>query len=74
MPSPTEVWVCICNEVTDRTIKTLTREGLGVDDIMLKTRCSMTCGRCYDTLLEIVENEKASDDSGTGCQLCAGLA
>lgn len=58
------MWVCICNQVSDRTIKKMALDGSDVSQIMLETKCGMTCGQCYMTLLEVVENARNPGNQG----------
>lgn len=56
------MWVCICNDVTDSTIRQLAQSGHDIGEVMEETKCAMTCGRCYETLVEIFDEVTVNNE------------
>ena len=51
--------VCVCRGVTDRTIRTLVREGAStLHDVALGCSAGACCGGCQETLVSILESER----------------
>jgi bacterioferritin-associated ferredoxin len=54
------MFVCICNAVTDRTIREHAAQGVTtLDELRLRTGCSDCCGQCADeaeTILRAAHN------------------
>ncbi|RFF27520.1 MULTISPECIES: bacterioferritin-associated ferredoxin [unclassified Wenzhouxiangella] len=50
------MYVCVCNAVTERTIRDLVAEGYHtLNEIQALTGCSGTCGRCHDHAEAVIE-------------------
>ncbi|RFF32049.1 (2Fe-2S)-binding protein [Wenzhouxiangella sediminis] len=50
------MYVCVCNAVTERTIRNLVAEGYHtLDEIQALTGCSGSCGRCRDHAEAVIE-------------------
>jgi len=50
------MYVCVCNAVTERTIRDLVAEGYhSVNEIQALTGCSGTCGRCHEHAEAVIE-------------------
>ena len=50
------MYVCICNAVTERSIRNLVAEGYhSLNEIQALTGCSNTCGRCRDHAEAVIE-------------------
>ncbi|MEE4304145.1 MAG: bacterioferritin-associated ferredoxin [Wenzhouxiangella sp.] len=50
------MYVCVCNAVTERTIRNLVSEGYHtLNEIQALTGCSGTCGRCRDHAEAVIE-------------------
>ena len=52
----TIMYVCICNRITEGTVRTLAEEGLGFDAIQAMTGCSSTCGSCREFAEEVISS------------------
>ncbi|HKE49223.1 MAG TPA: (2Fe-2S)-binding protein [Rhodanobacteraceae bacterium] len=49
------MYVCICNAVTERTIRDAARAGVRtLDELARRTGCSDCCGSCADLATEIL--------------------
>ena len=49
------MYVCICNAVTERTIRDAARAGVRtLDELSRRTGCSDCCGSCADLAAEIL--------------------
>jgi len=54
------MYVCVCNAVTERTIRDLVAEGYhSVNEIQALTGCSGTCGRCHEHAEAVIEASMA---------------
>jgi bacterioferritin-associated ferredoxin len=50
------MYVCLCNAVTERTIRTLVADGYhSLAEIQALTGCSNTCGRCTEHAEAVIE-------------------
>ena len=50
------MYVCVCNAVTERSIRELVSEGYHtLNEIQALTGCSGTCGRCRDHAEAVIE-------------------
>jgi bacterioferritin-associated ferredoxin len=50
------MYVCVCNAVTERTIRELVADGYhSLNEIQALTGCSGTCGRCADHAEAVIE-------------------
>ena len=50
------MYVCICNAVTDTAIRTAVNEGASsLRELSARTGCSTQCGRCVETVREILD-------------------
>ena len=59
---PANVYVCICNGVTDHQIREAAENGCGsVAELTMRTGCGATCGSCLDMAVDILESARASD-------------
>ena len=54
------MYVCICNQIKEGTIRSLAEEGLGFDEIQALTGCSSTCGSCREFAEELIVSVHAS--------------
>lgn len=55
------MYVCICNGVTDKTIKKAFKDGYQTEEeITMKTGAGNCCGSCVDMVNDIIE--ECSDD------------
>jgi bacterioferritin-associated ferredoxin len=54
------MYVCICNAVTDRTIREAAASGHSFADLRRRTGCSDCCGSCEDMAREIFEEARAA--------------
>jgi bacterioferritin-associated ferredoxin len=51
------MYVCICNEVTDRSIREAAANGVRtIDELRRRTGCADCCGNCVDLAGEILES------------------
>ncbi len=59
--------VCLCKGVTDRTIRTLVREGAcSIRDVGRACDAGRTCGGCRPTIDQLVETETRRRKSPRG--------
>ncbi len=50
------MYVCICNGITDRTIRDAARSGVRtLAELSATTGCSTTCGCCGDMAVQLLE-------------------
>lgn len=50
------MYVCVCNAVTERTVRELVSEGYhSLNEIQALTGCSDTCGRCREHAEAVIE-------------------
>lgn len=50
------MYVCVCNAITERTIRELVTQGYhSLDEIQALTGCSGTCGRCSEHAEAVIE-------------------
>lgn len=50
------MYVCVCNAVTERTVRELVSEGYHtLNEIQALTGCSDTCGRCREHAEAVIE-------------------
>ena len=50
------MYVCLCNAVTERTIRNLVADGYhSLPEIQALTGCSNTCGRCTEHAESVIE-------------------
>lgn len=55
------MYICICNAVTESTIRQAVRDGArNIFDLIGRTGCSTQCGRCSDLATEILDDELAA--------------
>lgn len=60
------MYVCVCNAVTERTIRGLVAEGYhSLNEIQALTGCSGTCGRCDDHAVAVIEAALARPERPT---------
>jgi bacterioferritin-associated ferredoxin len=45
--------VCVCHQVSDRTIAQRSREGLSFDELQFELRVATQCGRCEDCARQV---------------------
>ena len=51
------MYVCICNAVTDHTIRAAARDGVRTfGELRERTRCGDCCGSCEDLAREILDD------------------
>lgn len=54
------MYICICNAVTERTIRELVAEGYhSLNEIQALTGCSGTCGHCRERAEAVIESSLA---------------
>lgn len=54
------MYVCICNAVSERTIRELVAEGYhSLNEIQALTGCSGTCGHCREHAESVIESSLA---------------
>jgi bacterioferritin-associated ferredoxin len=54
------MYVCICNAVTDRSIREAAANGVRtIDELRRRTGCADCCGSCADLAGEILESVRA---------------
>ena len=52
----TAMYVCICNAVTERTIREAARQGVrSLSELSRRTGCAECCGSCADLASEILD-------------------
>ena len=52
------MYICLCNGVTDRTIRESVRSGVStLQELTAKTGCGSCCGSCLPMAQEIIERE-----------------
>jgi bacterioferritin-associated ferredoxin len=50
------MYVCVCNAVTERTVRELVSEGYhSLNEIQALTGCSDSCGRCREHAEAVIE-------------------
>jgi bacterioferritin-associated ferredoxin len=53
------MYVCICNAVTDRTIRQAAADGVTtLSELTMRTGCAATCGSCANLAEEILTTER----------------
>lgn len=58
------MYVCICNAVTDRTVREAAASGIRcLGELTMRTGCAGTCGACADFAQQIL------DEAGQPCLL-----
>lgn len=51
------MYICICNAVTEKTIREAVRDGArSVFDLSLRTGCATQCGTCTDVVRDIMHD------------------
>ncbi len=45
--------VCVCHQVSDRTIAQRSREGVSFDELQFELRVATQCGRCEDCARQV---------------------
>lgn len=67
------MYVCLCNAVTERTIRNLVADGYdSLPEIQALTGCSNTCGRCTEHAEAVIEAALARPAAPTIPVLQAG--
>ena len=57
--------VCLCKAVSDRTIRTLVKNGAHcLRDVARACKAGTDCGSCVCQVRELIEQTKAAEDSG----------
>ena len=50
------VYVCLCNGVTERTIREVAAAGCrGIAELTMRTGCGSTCGSCLETAQALLD-------------------
>jgi len=58
------MYICICNNVTDRDIKNLVNNNItSIEDIQRITNAGNRCGKCIHTLKEVIIEYKEENKS-----------
>ncbi len=48
------MYICVCNALSEGTVRTLAREGLSFEEIQAVTGCSNCCGSCRELAESVV--------------------
>ena len=58
------MYVCICNQVNDKTIAAAVREGArSLDDLRCELDVGTCCGKCVEDARRVIENTLVADRS-----------
>jgi bacterioferritin-associated ferredoxin len=61
------MYICICNAVTESSIRQAVRDGArNIFDLIGRTGCSTQCGRCSDLATEVLQDELAAIGAAAG--------
>lgn len=57
---PHHVYVCLCNDVTERDIRQAAQAGCrGMAELTMRTGCGASCGSCVPLACELLEQAQA---------------
>jgi len=66
------MYVCLCNPVTDRQIRTCVQQGARtLSDLQGQLGVAAQCGMCAATALAIVQEEASAADAACACERAA---
>lgn len=66
--------VCVCNQVSDRQIKSCVSAGMSFNDIQLELGVATCCGSCETCATELVDRQAAaSNDHGSHLHASAAM-
>ena len=69
------MYICICNQVNDRTISQAVRDGArDLDDLAMELDVGTCCGKCGDDARRVIENTLLSDRVRGGAHLAFDAA
>ncbi|HMA98709.1 MAG TPA: (2Fe-2S)-binding protein [Wenzhouxiangella sp.] len=66
------MYVCVCNQLKEETIRSLAEEGLGFDEIQALTGCSSTCGSCREYAEDFILSVHARTSPAMQLKVVAG--
>lgn len=66
------MYVCICNQIKEGTVRALAEEGLGFDEIQALTGCSSTCGSCQEFAEQVIVSVQARLHQLNSLKILAG--
>lgn len=69
------MYICICNQINDRTISQAVRDGArNLDDLAMELDVGTCCGKCGDDARRVIENTLLSDRVRGGMHLATDAA
>ena len=61
------MYVCICNSITDRQVKTAIEAGAeGWKDVHAHYGCKPNCGKCQCEMVEVITEHRATQSQTSG--------